>query len=120
MITGGNATVYISNMDAAISFYRDILGLKLSAHYGDSWATVEAGSFTIGLHPKSEKGMPPGTPGSISIGLNINEPVEAAAAKLKASGVQLAGDVQHGPGGNFIHFYDPDGNHLYLWEAPQS
>ena len=62
MITGGNATVFVANMDASLKFYNEVLGLKMSSHYGDHWASVEAGSFTIGLHPKSDKHPAPGTP----------------------------------------------------------
>jgi catechol 2,3-dioxygenase-like lactoylglutathione lyase family enzyme len=34
MITGGNATVFVTNMDASLKFYREVLGLKVSSHYG--------------------------------------------------------------------------------------
>ncbi|HEX4134941.1 MAG TPA: VOC family protein [Bryobacteraceae bacterium] len=56
MISGGNATVFVSNMDAAVRFYTEVLGLKLTNRFGDNWATVEAGKgLTIGLHPASPK-----------------------------------------------------------------
>lgn len=42
MITGGNATVFVANMDASLKFYHEVLGLKISSHYGDHWASVEA------------------------------------------------------------------------------
>lgn len=35
MISGGNVTVFVSNMDAAIEFYREVLGLKLGKRYGN-------------------------------------------------------------------------------------
>ncbi len=71
-----NATVFITNMEAALKFYTEVLGLKVTSHYGKiHWATVEAGAFTIGLHPKSEKQPAPGTPGSIMIGLSIDESI---------------------------------------------
>ena len=60
MIAGGNATVFVANMDASLKFYNEVLGLKISSRHGDHWASVEAGSFTIGLHPKSEKHPAPG------------------------------------------------------------
>jgi len=119
MVIGGNATVFVTNMDSVLKFYTEVLGLKVSSHYGDHWATVEAGSFTIGLHPKSEKQPAPGTPGSIMIGLSIDESIDVAAAKLKANHVKTVGEIERGNGGNFIHFHDPDGNELYLWEAPK-
>jgi catechol 2,3-dioxygenase-like lactoylglutathione lyase family enzyme len=119
MIIGGNATVFVTNMDAALKFYTDVLGLKVSSHYGDHWATVEAGAFTIGLHPKTEKAAAPGTHGSIQIGLNIDESIEVARGKLTSFNVKNVGEILRGDGGNFVYFQDPDGNELYLWEAPK-
>jgi catechol 2,3-dioxygenase-like lactoylglutathione lyase family enzyme len=56
MIRGGNATVYVSNMDTAIHFYADALGLKLTNRFGNAWATVQAGAtLVIGLHPESPR-----------------------------------------------------------------
>ena len=117
MVTGGNATVFVANMDASLKFYNEVLGLKISSHYGDHWASVEAGSFTIGLHPKSDKHPAPGTPGAMMIGLDIDEPIDVAAAKLKAQGVKGVGEIKRDQGGSFFHFHDPDGNELYLWES---
>ena len=119
MINGGNATVFVTNMDAAIRFYTEVLGLNLSSHYGDHWATVEAGAFTIGLHPGSPSYPKPGTKGSIQIGLNVDTPIEQAAAKLRNKGAPVMGEILRGDGGNFVYFEDPDGNELYLWEAPK-
>ena len=116
MVTGGNATVFVTNMDAALKFYSEVLGLKVSSHYGDRWASVEAGAFSIGLHPKSEKHPAPGTAGSIKIGLNIEVPIEDALAKLKEHGVGNIGRIEREGAGNFVHFSDPDGNELYFWE----
>ena len=117
MITGGNVTVFVANIDASLKFYNKVLGLKISSHYGDHWASVEAGTFTIGLHPKSDRYPAPGTAGSMMIGLGINEPIEAAAARLKSLGVNNVGEVQRDQGGSFVHFHDIDGNELYLWES---
>jgi len=119
MVTGGNATVFVTNMDAALDFYTRVLGLKVTSRYGDYWATVDAGGFTIGLHPKSDKHPAPGTPGSIMIGLNIDESIDVAATKLKSCDVKNVGEIERGDGGNFMHFQDPDGNELYLWESPK-
>ena len=56
MFSGGNVTVYVSNMDRAVRFYSDTLGLKLAYRFGDHWASIEAGTgpsplgFTRPLH----------------------------------------------------------------------
>jgi predicted enzyme related to lactoylglutathione lyase len=116
MITGGNATLYVTSVSASVKFYTETLALKLLSHYGEHWATVRAGeSLTLGLHPKRE-GSNPAT-GSIEIGLEIDEPIDAAVARLSAVGVRFSGDIRRTPNGNFVSFRDPDGNPFYLWET---
>ncbi len=118
MISGGNATLFISNMDAAVHFYTQVLGLKLTNRFGNDWATVEAGKgLTIGLHPASPKYPAPGTKGATMIGLEINEPIDAVVARLTEKGVSIKGSVIRGEAGNFAHLDDPDGNEIYLWEV---
>lgn len=121
MITGGNATVFISNMDRAVRFYTETLGMRLAERYDDHWATVQAGNgFTIGLHPPSPKYPSPGTKGAMTIGLEIREPVESLMKTLGEKGVRLGG-IEEGAGGKFLHVEDPDGNGIYLWEThPQA
>jgi catechol 2,3-dioxygenase-like lactoylglutathione lyase family enzyme len=118
MISGGNATIFVSNMDRAVDFYTRILGLRLSNRFGDNWATVEAGKgLTIGLHPASPKHPAPGTKGATMIGLEIDEPIDGLIARLSEQGVPIKGSVTRDEPGNFAHFEDPDGNEIYLWEV---
>jgi len=122
MITGGNATVFVSDMDRAIRFYTETLGLKLTNRFGNNWATVEAGKgLTIGLHPASQKYPPPGTKGAIMLGMEVDEPIERVVARLSEKGVVMQGSiVRDEAGGNFAHLEDPDGNEIYLWETRQA
>jgi len=118
MISGGNATVFVSNMDAAVRFYTEVLGLKLTNRFGNDWATVEAGKgLTIGLHPASSKYPAPGTRGGMMLGLEIDQPIEAVVARLNQKGVRILGSIQKEMAGNFVHLQDPDGNEMYLWEV---
>ena len=79
MISGGNATVYVSNLDEAIEFYTQQLGLKLTNRIGDRWATIETGpsywtsegvsaGLTLGLRPASPHYPRPGTAGAVGFG----------------------------------------------------
>jgi len=118
MITGGNATVFVSNMDRAVRFYTEVLGLKLTNRFGDNWATVEAGKqLTIGLHPASPKYPAPGTKGGIMLGLEIEGAIDKVVDTLGKKGVQFKGSVVRDQAGNFVHLEDPDGNEIYLWEV---
>jgi catechol 2,3-dioxygenase len=116
MIHGGNATVYVSNMDNAIRFYTEVLGLKLTNRYGEHWATVQAGkSLVIGLHPWKEKFPKPGTKGSVQIGLVLSpdQPIEAFVERLRQHRVEVGGIIES-EAGNYINFEDPDGNPIYV------
>jgi catechol 2,3-dioxygenase-like lactoylglutathione lyase family enzyme len=116
MINGGTATVYVSNMDTAIRFYTDVLGLKLTNRFGNHWATVQAGTtLVIGLHPWSTKYPRPGTRGAVQIGLVVSrdEPLNDLAARLRKHGVEVS-DVIESREANYIHFTDPDGNPIYV------
>jgi predicted enzyme related to lactoylglutathione lyase len=117
MVSAGNATIIVSDMDRSIQFYTDILGLKLTNRFGYDWATVSAGEgLTIGIHPASAKYPSPGTKGAIILGLDIDVPVEEAVRKLAQFGVSIKGSVVRSEPGNFANLEDPDGNEIYLWE----
>jgi catechol 2,3-dioxygenase-like lactoylglutathione lyase family enzyme len=116
MIAGGNATIYVSNMDAAVRFYTEALGLKLTNRFGDNWATVQAGTtLVVGLHPWSAKFPRPGTKGAVQLGLFLShgDSIEAFATRLRQHGVAVSGIIESMEA-NYIHFEDPDGNPIYV------
>lgn len=122
MLRTGIATVYVSDMDRAIRFYTDTLGLQLKFRVGNDWAEVDAGGgFGIGLHPHSGKSgtSRPGTRGSISIGFEVDEPLDGIVEKLKAEGVRFDGPIIDDDPVRIASFGDPDGNALYLCETKQ-
>jgi len=101
-----------------VRFYTEVLGLKLTNRFGNSWATVDAGKgLMIGLHPASPKYPAPGTKGSIMLGLEIDEPIAGMVARLSEKGVRFKGSIVQDDTGNFAHLEDPDGNEIYLWET---
>jgi predicted enzyme related to lactoylglutathione lyase len=121
MITGGNATVLVSNMDRAVHFYTEVLGLKLTNRFGDHWATVDAGKgLTIGLHPAGPKYPAPGTKGAIMLGMEVEEAIDKVVAHLTKKGVEFKGSIMRDKAGSFAHLEDPDGNVIYLWEVPRA
>lgn len=118
MIIGGNATVFVKDMDQAVDFYTKVLGMKLRARYDNHWAEVEAGNtLLIGLHPQTEKAPPPGTQGSVQIGLTLDQPLVEVVERLKQKGVQFDGPIVDDKAGIFASFRDPDGHLLYFWET---
>lgn len=120
MYSNGNVTVFVSNMDRAVEFYNQVLGLKLAYRFGDHFASLEVGrGLTIGLHPTSSEN-PAGLKGSMAIGLELSGSIDDAVSKLKAKGVQFTSIVKEDKAGKFANFTDPDGNPLYLAELTWS
>ncbi|HEU0166866.1 MAG TPA: VOC family protein [Chloroflexota bacterium] len=114
MISGGVATIYVSDLDRAVKFYTDTLGLKLQ-YQVPGWAQVEAGSsLVIGLHPTHPGGPQPGVSGSTGVGFELDEPIDAVYAKLSERGVKFDGPVNDTGHVKLANFKDPDGNPLYL------
>ncbi len=116
MFNSGLVTVFVSNMDQAVSFYTEVLGLKLAHRFGNEWATIKAEGLTIGLHPAS-KDSPAGRKGSITIGFQLSEPIQKVVSVLKEKGVKFRGSIIDDDAVWAAHFEDPDGNELYLAEV---
>lgn len=117
VIEGGTPTVYVSDMDRAVAFYTETLGLKLAARFGDEYASVDAGKgFFIGLHPSGPRSPKPGTPGSIQVTLGVCGPIEEVVAELTQRGVIFSGPIINDDPVKLAFFTDPDGNEFYLCE----
>jgi catechol 2,3-dioxygenase-like lactoylglutathione lyase family enzyme len=127
MISSGNATVYVSDLDAAIRFFTERLGLRLTNRIGDRWATIDAGAsywtskgtragLTLGLQPASAHYPPPGTTGGIGFGFETYTRIEDVAEQLTRRGVRVAGDVVAFEAGKVVAFTDLDGVPTYAWE----
>jgi catechol 2,3-dioxygenase-like lactoylglutathione lyase family enzyme len=120
MISGAIATVFVKDMDRAVDFYTETLGLKLQYRADSHWAQIDAGGgFSIGLHPPSEKSPAPGTRGAISIGLNVVGDIEDVVTALKGKGVEFHGPIVDDTQVRLAFFADPDGNDLYLCQVMQ-
>ncbi|MGB5107323.1 MAG: VOC family protein [Candidatus Zixiibacteriota bacterium] len=117
MIKGGNATIFVSNMDQAVRFYTDVLGLKLAYRAGDHWAQIDCGDgMNLGLHPRSESAAAPGTSGSIQVGLIVTEAIEKEVAAISQRGGKFNGPIHDDESVRIAFINDPDGNELYLSE----
>lgn len=119
MFSSGNVTIYVANMDRAVRFYTETLGLKLAYRFGDHWASVELGKgLTIGLHPAPAD--LPKARGGMAIGLELSGSIDDAVRRLEAKGVRFGNIVNEAKAGKFAHFEDPDGNTLYIAELDWS
>ena len=91
-------------------------GSKLTNRYGDQFATVEAGQFLLAIHPKTARTPDPGKKGSVTIGLQVDEPMDRVVSRLTERGVRMTGNVPP-DAERLVELEDEDGNAIYLWEA---
>lgn len=111
-----NVTLMVADMDRAVRFYTETLGLELTFRSGDHWAMVKGAGLTIALHPKGEHGPAPEPDRGrgVSIGFEVEDLAESRAL-LEARGVDFesASDefVQ------LAYFNDPDRTTLYLMQV---
>jgi catechol 2,3-dioxygenase-like lactoylglutathione lyase family enzyme len=103
---------FVSDMDRAVAFYRDVLELELSYRSGEEWAQLVAGSVQVGLHGA---GSGPVRPGG-TLAFTVPD-LDTAKVKLTTRGVEVGHEGGgEGRGPRFVEFNDPDGNVLALFE----
>jgi len=103
---------WITDMDRAVGFYRDGLGLNVNSRHGDEWAELDAGSIRIGLHGAREGNAPHGGTAVFRV-----DDLDLAKAALEERGVTFEEHLGEVPGiARYAAFEDPDGNSLQLIE----
>jgi predicted enzyme related to lactoylglutathione lyase len=102
---------WVADMDRAVAFYRDVLGLRLSRRDGSRWAEFDAGGRRFALHGAGE-GQPVVSGGATAV-FSVPD-LDRAKLALEAHGVAIdhEGDVQDYA--RFASCRDPDGNTLQL------
>ena len=110
----GIATIWlpVTDMNRAVGFYRDSLGLEVIDHDGD-WSEVTAGDQRIGLNANES---PAGDGGAV-IAFAVDD-LDATVEALTAKGVEFSDEVSEHPWGKIAPFRDPEGNDLQLYAPP--
>lgn len=103
----------VRDMDRAVDFYRDVLGLNL-LFTGEEWSEFQVGSQRLALH-KTEN--PIAAVEVATLALNAS-PIEETVARLKSRGVRVAHDIRLFPYGKLASFFDSEGNLIGLYEPP--
>jgi catechol 2,3-dioxygenase-like lactoylglutathione lyase family enzyme len=99
------------DMDAAVAFYRDVIGFALVRREGEGWAEFDAGPVRFALHGTSDD-----PPGGGTMVLRV-EDLELARRTLEQRGVTFDAFVGEVDGvGRFATFRDPDGHPVQLIE----
>ncbi|HTR89510.1 MAG TPA: VOC family protein [Solirubrobacteraceae bacterium] len=114
LITGVDfAAVSTKDLDRAIAFYRDALGLPMSVHLGErNYAEFETGNLTLSVIDAEKMGMEHRVRGH-EIALHVDD-VARARETLEGRGVTFKGDILDTGVCHMALFEDPDGNPFML------
>jgi predicted enzyme related to lactoylglutathione lyase len=115
IVTGVDfVSIPTGNLDAAVEFYRDVVGLRLSVHKPErNFAEFENGTVTFNIMDPVRMGIGDLVPNANPFALHV-EDVEAARATLESRGVAFRGDTFDTGVCHMAFFADPDGNALML------
>ena len=121
----GHVHLKVSDLDASIAWYRDVLGLDVMQRYGDQAAFLSAGGYHhhLGLntwHSRAGRKPPEGTTGLYHAAFVYpdRKALGAAVANVRDKGVLIYGAADHGVS-QAVYFDDPDGNGIELyWDRP--
>lgn len=117
----GHVHLTVSNLDRALTFYRDVLGFEVTSRYGPDAVFLSAGGYHhhIGLNTWAGPGAPAparGTTGLYHFAVLFPDRASLAGAlrRVVDAGVPLEGAADHGVS-EAIYLRDPDGNGVELY-----
>jgi lactoylglutathione lyase len=97
---------FVGDMDKAVKFYRDMLGLKLKFE-SPEWTEFVTGETTLALHPASDRNPA----GRVELGFIVAD-VEAFYREMSAKGVLFSMPPKKQDfGGVLAQFVDSEGAH---------
>lgn len=106
-----------SRWDELVDWYRSTLGLRVLVRVvDDGYALLAAGDTRLAILLRPAAG-PPGS--RWSLGFEVHD-LDAARARLVASGAEVAPAATHAEGFRELVVTDPDGNRIRLFSWPEA
>ena len=118
-----NVRYIVSDVDAAIPFYTDMLGFKLEMHPAPGFASLSRGDLQLLLNRPGAGGAGQAMPGGqhpVPGGWNriqiAVEELEPLVAQLASAGATFRSGIIVGNGGTQALLEDPSGNLIELFQ----
>jgi predicted enzyme related to lactoylglutathione lyase len=102
-----NVYYVVPDMDAALAFYRDTLGLAVKFQDGDKWTQFDVGGTQVALATPAPGQVDPGR--NATVVLQVDD-LTATRAQLAAQGIAVSEIIGMGGHGSFFTCPDPAGN----------
>jgi catechol 2,3-dioxygenase-like lactoylglutathione lyase family enzyme len=113
----------VTDVDAAVAFYRDNLDFRVDKHNPGKFAALLREDLTLYLSaPGAGSGGQAGgdpRPGGWNRFMIITKDVDALIARLRRAKAKFRGDLSDGGAGRAILLEDPSGNVIELFEFKQ-
>jgi catechol 2,3-dioxygenase-like lactoylglutathione lyase family enzyme len=118
-----NVRYIVSDVDAAIRFYTEMLGFKVEMHPAPGFASLSKGPLRLYLNkPRAggagqsmDDGREPAPGGWNRFQIEVAD-LAATVADLKAKGCRFRNEIVVGNGGKQVLAEDPSGNCIELFE----
>jgi len=102
---------FVADMDRAVKFYRDLLGLPLRFQ-SPGWSEFSTGETSLGLHPASENNPA----GRVELGFNVAN-LESFHQEMTAKGVRFSmPPTKQDFGATLAQFLDSEGGRCSVAE----
>jgi predicted enzyme related to lactoylglutathione lyase len=110
---------YVTDMRRAVTFYRDLVGLRLLSE-SDHWSVFDLAGVRLGLHAAGGnviRSSPDGnrTYAGATVTLKVRD-IRREVERLQRVGIRFVEKVSDEPFGTVAAFVDPDGNVVKLME----
>jgi catechol 2,3-dioxygenase-like lactoylglutathione lyase family enzyme len=105
----GNVLYPADDVDEAVRFYRDVLGLELKFQDGERFAALDGEGTTLAIAGPRERVV-----GGPAVSFKVDD-VAAMVDRLTAAGARLVRGPEHGPHEVRAVLRDPAGNPLVLY-----
>jgi catechol 2,3-dioxygenase len=117
----GHVHLKVADLDRAIAFYRDVIGLEVTQRYGPGAAFLSAGGYHhhLGLNTWESKGAPPPPHGHTGLYHTAflfpdRRALAQVLERVLAAGIPIDGAADHGVS-EAIYLRDPDQNGVELY-----
>jgi catechol 2,3-dioxygenase-like lactoylglutathione lyase family enzyme len=114
----------VDDVDAAIGFYRDLLGFTVDMHPAPAFAMLSRGELRLALSAPSGQGgggqiladgRKPAPGGWNRFQLEVAD-LAAEVERLRGAGAQFRSEIIYGIGGDQVLIDDPSGNPVELFQ----
>ncbi|MCT4663922.1 MAG: VOC family protein [Flavobacteriales bacterium] len=116
-ITGIGGVFFVAEDQAKLkAWYRDILGIPVN-DFGHMFRCEDSDEFCMlqwSIFEKETNYLEPSTK-KMMINYRVDN-LEEFIEEIKAKGVEPVDDMSVYPYGKFVHYMDPEGNKIELWE----